>query len=352
MSVALREFFLLRPDVVFLNHGSFGACPRPVFEAYQRWQRELEGQPVEFLGRRFPGLMAEARRALAEYVGADPDDLVYVSNATMGINIAARSLPLAPGDEVLSTDQEYGAAERTWRFLCERRGARFIQAEIPVPAASHEHVTDTLWAQVSPRTRVLFISHVTSPSALILPVVELVRRARAAGIISVIDGAHAVGQIPLNLDTLGADARAGLLALGAGPALSPDGPAWYAQMVSVPLPLSDGEGAQRRLREDFAIEVPIVAWRQMQLLRVSVQGYNTKSDIEALFAATARILEARAQGSPTAPRRVSGPRAESSCHGVLRCDCPRARRHGQRRRRASGRPRAARDRVRPPSPRA
>ena len=123
----LRGLFLLRPDVIFLNHGSFGACPRPVFEAYQGWQLELERQPVAFLGRRFAGLMREAREALANFVGADSDDLVYVPNATTGLNLVARSLPLEPGDEVLATDHEYGALDRTWHFICAKRGARYIR---------------------------------------------------------------------------------------------------------------------------------------------------------------------------------------------------------------------------------
>ena len=108
---SFRDLFLLRPDVVYLNHGSFGACPRPVFERYQAWQRELEGQPVEFLGRRFEGLMRTARAALGEFVGADADDLAFFPNATTALNAVARSLPLGPGDEVLSTDHEYGAVD-------------------------------------------------------------------------------------------------------------------------------------------------------------------------------------------------------------------------------------------------
>ncbi|MGC8787810.1 MAG: aminotransferase class V-fold PLP-dependent enzyme, partial [Anaerolineae bacterium] len=132
----MRQLFLLRPDVIFLNHGSFGACPRPVFQAYQNWQLELERQPVEFLGRRFTDLMRSARAALASYVGADTDDLVYIPNATTALNIVARSLPLKPGDEVLSTDHEYGAMDRTWRFVCQRRGARYINQTLPLPLES------------------------------------------------------------------------------------------------------------------------------------------------------------------------------------------------------------------------
>src|SRR5512137_1520018 len=129
----LRDLFLLRPGMIFLNHGSFGACPRPVFEAYQNWQLELERQPVEFLGRRFNDLMRQARQALGAYVGADADNLVYVTNATVGLNIVARSLPLEPGDDVLATDHEYGALDRTWKFMCSKRGARYIRQPVPVP---------------------------------------------------------------------------------------------------------------------------------------------------------------------------------------------------------------------------
>ena len=123
----LREQFLLCDDVIFLNHGSFGACPRPVFEDYQRWQLELERQPVEFLGRRFTSLLHGARRSLATFVGADSDEVVFVPNVTVGVNTAARALPLSPGDQVLSTDQEYGAMDRTWRFSCQRRGASYVR---------------------------------------------------------------------------------------------------------------------------------------------------------------------------------------------------------------------------------
>jgi isopenicillin-N epimerase len=208
---SLRDLFLLRSDVIFLNHGSFGACPRQVFEAYQAWQLELQRQPVEFLGRRFPELMRTARASLALYVNAKPNDLVYVPNATTGLNIVARSLPLQPGDEVLSTDHEYGAIDRTWRFVCAKRGARYVNRPLPLPVESAGQVVETIWSGVTARTRVLSLSHITSPTALILPIQELVERARRAGIITVIDGAHVPGQIPLDLTALGADFYAGNL---------------------------------------------------------------------------------------------------------------------------------------------
>jgi isopenicillin-N epimerase len=131
----LRRHFLLDPEIVFLNHGSFGATPRPVFESYQRWQRELERQPVEFLGRRAPSLLAESRAALAAYLGTQADNLVYVSNATTGLNIVARSLAPGPDDEVLASDHEYGALDRTWRFLSKQRGYKYINACVPLPVS-------------------------------------------------------------------------------------------------------------------------------------------------------------------------------------------------------------------------
>lgn len=201
----LRPLFMLDPKVVFLNHGSFGACPRPVFETYQDWQRELERQPVEFLGRRFEGLMHEARTALGEFVGADADDLVFVPNATTGLNIVARSLRLSAADEVLATDHEYGALDRTWRFLCQKWDALYVRRPIPLPITSSEDLVEAIWAGVNPRTKVLFLSHITSPTATIFPITELIARARAAGILTVIDGAHGPGQIPLALEELGAD---------------------------------------------------------------------------------------------------------------------------------------------------
>jgi isopenicillin-N epimerase len=201
----LADQFLLRPDIAFLNHGSFGACPRPVFEVYQAWQRQLEAEPVEFLGRRLAGLLAEARERLAHFVGTASDNLAFIPNVTYGMNVLGRSLHLQPGDEVLSTDHAYGAVDRIWRFNCQKRGGRNTKQPIPVPLRAASEVTDQLWAGVTSKTRIISISHVTSPTALIFPVAEVCRRARAAGILTVIDGAHAPGQLDLDLEALGAD---------------------------------------------------------------------------------------------------------------------------------------------------
>ncbi len=206
-----RSFSLLRDDVAFLNHGSFGACPRPVFDAYQRWQRELEAEPVELLGRRLDGLLAQARARLGAYLGADADDVVFVPNATHGVNIVARSLiaNLEPGDEVLGTDHEYGAVERTWRFLCGQRGAVYRSQPIPLPLHDPSEVVERFFAGVTERTRVIVVSHITSPTALTFPVAQICRRARERGILSIVDGAHAPGQLDLDLEALGADFYSG-----------------------------------------------------------------------------------------------------------------------------------------------
>ena len=194
----LKEQFLLDPGVVFLNHGSFGACPAPVFEAYQRFQGELERQPVEFLAleRRFPELLETARTCLAEHVGARAGGLAFTPNASSAVNAVARSLELRPGDEVLLGDAEYGGMELLWRYVAERSGATLVRRPLSE-------------LEPGPRTRVVFCSHIEWTSGRVNDVAEICRRARAAGVLSIVDGAHAPGQIDLDLDAIGADIYAG-----------------------------------------------------------------------------------------------------------------------------------------------
>ena len=194
----MRELFLLDPDVTYLNHGSFGACPRPVFERYQAWQRELEREPVRFILHRLPELLAAAREELGEFVGAPADDLTFVPNATVGVNLAARALALQPGEEVLATTLEYGACDLVWQVACERAAARYVRAEV-----------EQLFDHVTERTRALFVSHVTSETAQLLPVEQIVARGRAEGLTTIVDGAHPVAQVDLDLVALNADFFAG-----------------------------------------------------------------------------------------------------------------------------------------------
>jgi isopenicillin-N epimerase len=206
----LREQFLLDPGVVFLNHGSFGACPKPVFEEYQRLQLELERQPVDFLSRyrRYPGLIDAAKAELAGYVGAAPGNLVFTTNATEGMNAVARSLTLSAGDDVVAPVGEYGAVDMLWHHVCERAGARYVQAEISA-GTGEEEALELLWSHVTESTRAVMCSHISCFTGVVFPVEELCRRAREHDVISIVDGAHAPGQVPLELDRLEPDFYAG-----------------------------------------------------------------------------------------------------------------------------------------------
>lgn len=207
----LRNEFLLDPKVIYFNHGSFGATPRPIFESYQYWQRELELQPTYFFGHRAPGLLTNARSVLAEFLGTADQNIAFVTNATVGINTVANSIRLQPGDEILSTNHEYGSLDRTWRFHAEKQGCKYINHPLPLPMTTPEELVAKFWEGVTERTRVIYISHITSPTALIFPVKEIIHKARERNIITVIDGAHAPGQIDIDLDDLGADFYTGNL---------------------------------------------------------------------------------------------------------------------------------------------
>ncbi|MCB8950643.1 MAG: aminotransferase class V-fold PLP-dependent enzyme [Ardenticatenales bacterium] len=380
----LKEKFLLDPNVVFLNHGSFGATPRPVFEAYHEWQRRLEWQPVQFLGTDLAQYLAEARAALAAYVKADPANLAYVPNATFGVNVVARSLPLGPGDAVLTTDHEYGACDNAWRFLSQERGFEYVVRSVEMPASTPTAIIDQLWQGVTPRTKVIFLSHITSPTALCLPVAEICARARAANILTVVDGAHALGQIPLDMATLGADFYTSnghkwlcspkgsaflyahpqvqhllqplVISWGWGPAktftfgsdfldylqwlgtddvsaylsvpaaidfqaehdwptvrqvchalvrqaldrinaltglppMYPHDAGFYHQMGIAALPhQADLPAFKNALLQRHRIEIPCIQWRDRQFIRISIQGYNGQSDVDALLHALKQEL--------------------------------------------------------------
>ena len=205
-NTSIRDDFMLRRDMRLLNNGSYGACPKPVFAEYQRWQAELEYHPGGFIGR-WASLLEVARTRLADYLHTTQDRLGFVTNATMGVNVVAHSMRsyLKPGDEVLTTDHEYGACNHAWQFNCGKAGAIYINRPIDLPIHSNEDFIERFWAGVTPRTRVIYLSHTTSPTALTFPLEEICRRARTAGILTVIDGAHVPGQRELYLDDLGAD---------------------------------------------------------------------------------------------------------------------------------------------------
>jgi isopenicillin-N epimerase len=380
----LKRYFLLDPEIHFLNHGSFGACPIPVFEAYQNWQRQLESQPVLFLGRQYDALLKDARVALGAYLNADADDLVYISNATHGVNIIARSLRLQPGDEVLTTNHEYGACDYTWEFVCGKIGAKYIHQPIPLPIKSEEEIVEQFWSGVTENTKVIYISHITSPTALRLPVEKICTCAREKGILTVVDAAHSPGQINVDLQLLGADVVFGnthkwLMApkgsaflyvrreiqsfveplvvswgygndpkLGTGshyidilqwtgtkdptPALAvPDAinflcehhwelvrqechellkqtvericnltnmeplypldSDFFSQMAIAPLPTEvDLAALKSRLYDNHKVEVPVIQWQNRKFVRISIQGYNTEEDADALVNGLSKLL--------------------------------------------------------------
>lgn len=204
MSEAPREaFWALDPEVAYLNHGSYGATPRPVLAHQQRLRDELEREPIEFLSRQRQSRIDEARAALAGFVGAHTDDLAFVANATTGVNAVLRSLRFESDDELLVTDHAYNACRNALDFVAERAGARVVVAPLPFPLESPGEVVDALLARVTPRTRLAMIDHVTSPTALLLPIEEIATALSARGVEVLVDGAHAPGMVPLDLDALG-----------------------------------------------------------------------------------------------------------------------------------------------------
>lgn len=196
----MRNLFLLDKDVIFLNHGSFGACPGILMKEYQKYQVELERQPVDFVVRKGPELLKESRTALGEFIGCLPENIVYVPNATTGLNIIANTIELSPGDEILSTDIEYGATERMWEIICQRKGAKFIKSTISQPIKDSKSFASEIIKNYSQNTKILFISHITSATAQLLPIEEIVIWAKSKNLTVIIDGAHAPGHIPLKLD--------------------------------------------------------------------------------------------------------------------------------------------------------
>jgi isopenicillin-N epimerase len=352
-------------------------------EAYQDWQLRLERQPVLFLSRELPELMRVSRIALGDYLNTDADNLVYIPNATHGVNIVARSLELKPGDEVLTTDHEYGACDYAWEFNCRKIGASYIRQPIPLPLPTEEEIVERFWQGVTSRTKVIYLSHITSSTAARLPVETICRRARQREILTVIDAAHSPGHIPVDLQALDADVVTGnchkwmLAPKGAGflyvrrelqqlidplvvswgthptpdietgsrfidilqwtgtkdPAAALTVPAairfmqehnWeevrcechgllrqaiervcdltglpplyplesdvYSQMGIAPLPPSDLTRLKSRLYEEYQIEVPLVEWQDRHFVRISIQAYNTREEVEALITALKIVL--------------------------------------------------------------
>ncbi len=351
---AMREGFLLDPEIVYFNHGGYGACSEAVFEEYQRWQLELERDPTDFFTRWYEDALWEARASLASFLGATANDLVFTPNATSALNAVIRSLRIRPEEEILTTKHEYGAILRTLSFI----RANVVQVE-----------PDELVENISIRTRAVVVSHVASPTALVLPVEQVCAAARTAGVLSIVDGAHVPGHVPVNLSSLGADVYAGnchkwlcapkgsgflwarpehqewieplvvswgyhdaagfgerhgwqgtrdpsaylavpkaievhgTFDLDAARALADEAETRLATYGLRPLrgarsPLmraltvrsGDPVGLQRRLYEEHRVEVPVYEWEDTTLMRVSIGPYTDESDLERLAVAVRDTL--------------------------------------------------------------
>ena len=206
---SLKAQFLLDPAITYLNFGSYSACPRPIFEDYQKWQLELEREPYQFITRKGLDYLRQSREALAGYIHCDADDLVFVTNPSYAANIIAKSLQLDPGDEVLGTNLEYGAFDRTWNYYCRKAGARYVRQPVELPVVSKEKFIEDFFKGVSNKTKLISISQITSTTALIFPVKEICDIARQKGLLTFVDGAHVPGHIPLDLTGLNADIYTG-----------------------------------------------------------------------------------------------------------------------------------------------
>ena len=207
----LKQKFILDKDITFLNHGSFGACPRPVFEDYQNWQRELEKQPVEFLTKGIWSPLRNSRKKLGEFVGCDEGELLFFHNPTTAIANVINSLRFSTGDEVLMTDHEYGALVRQWNVWGQKNGVGIVKQKIPLPVHSEQEFVDSFWTGVNKNTRVIFISQITSPTAIIFPIEQIIKKAKENGILTIVDGAHVPGHIDINIHDLGCDFYTGAI---------------------------------------------------------------------------------------------------------------------------------------------
>lgn len=207
----MKQHWTFDPDIVYLTHGTFGAAPRVVLERQAQFQAQMERDPMRFFVRELEPLLDDARRALASFLRADEAGLVFVPNATAGINAVLRSLDLDQTDELLVTNHEYNASRNVLEYVAGLAGAKIVVADIPFPIDSAEVVIDRVMEKVTDRTKLLLIDHVTSPTALIFPIERLIKQLAARGIDTLVDGAHAPGLLPLDLREIGAAYYAGNL---------------------------------------------------------------------------------------------------------------------------------------------
>ena len=251
-----KSFWSLDPEITFLNHGSFGACPLPVLAAQQAFRQQLESEPVRFFGREYEPLMDQAKAKLAEFVGARKDEIAFVPNATTGVNSVLRSLHFKPEDELLTTSHEYNACRNAFDFVAKQSGAKIVIADIPFPIVSPTQIIEAILQKVTSKTRLVLIDHITSQTGLIFPVKEIATNITNRGIDILIDGAHAPGMISLNLKEIGATYYTGNCHKWL---CAPKGAAFlYVQKTRQelirPLTISHGANSPRQDRSRFELE--------------------------------------------------------------------------------------------------
>ncbi|MBE9146294.1 aminotransferase class V-fold PLP-dependent enzyme [Planktothrix mougeotii] len=253
---AFHRYWMFDPEVTFLNHGAFGACPIPILDAQYQFRQQLEQQPFHFFVREYEILLDQARQQLADFVGANSEDLVFVPNATTGINTVLRSLSFSEQDELLTTNHEYNACRNVLDFVASRTGAKIIIADIPFFITSSQQIIEAVMAKVSPRTKLVLIDHITSQTGLIFPIQEMIQKLNYLGIDTLIDGAHAPGMLALNLQEIKATYYTGNCHKWLS---APKGAAFLAvqqdkQGLIRPLTISHGANSTRRDRSRFLLE--------------------------------------------------------------------------------------------------
>ena len=375
----MKKHFLLDPNITFLNHGSFGACPKVVFDNYQYWQRELEIQPVKFFTKVLYEKLEYSRKKLSNFIGCDHDELIFFQNSTTAVSNIICNLNLKSGDEVLMSSHEYGALIRSWVEWGVKKNIKIIQQEVKLPLTNESEFIESIWRGVTPKTKVIFLSHITSATGLIFPVEKIISMAKQKKIMTIIDGAHVPAHISLNIHKINCDFYAGALHKwlcgpkgasflyvkkehqawvkpliyswgkeGDDPGPSEflqdfqwqgtrdmaaflsipsaiefyhdylkknlklcrknikyafknleltlktepisNGGNWIAQMVSHPLPKTAPPDLKEILYNKYKIEIPIFEWENRMFIRISMQIYNEKKEIDLLLSALSGII--------------------------------------------------------------
>jgi isopenicillin-N epimerase len=291
---SIKDQFLLDPSIIYLNHGSFGACPRPVFENYQYWQRALETEPVQFITKISPEALLTSKQALAKYIGCHHEDFFFTQNPTMAVNQVVKSLKFQPGDEVLTTNLEYGAIDKTFDYYSKKYGFTYRKQHISLPLISKEKFIEELWKGYNEKTKAISLGHCTSATALVFPVKEICKRAKELGVITIIDGAHIPGHMPLDLAEIDADFYTGTLHKWL---LGPKGSTFLYvnkkfQNLIEPLIISWGYEAAKPTKSKFLEENEMQGTRDISafLTVPTIMKFFLENDLEKRKAACRKVV--------------------------------------------------------------